>query len=337
MVYKKQTSKVAILILTWNDWLNTIDCINSLIKSNYVNYDIFIIDNNSNQFNFDKIVNWIKKKNFNPIIIKHSLAKKKIVHTKKKNIYVYKIDKISKIRFAKNVGATKAYNIGIKYVLKNNYDYFVRLDCDFIVTKNFLRESVETFEKLGNVATVSPKIYYHLKKKTNKIWWIGLRILKNYFKFQKTGGVNRKIEDKGQFKGFIETDSFCGCCTMFSSKIFKKIKKLDDDFFFGPEDIEASFRLKKYGKLIVNLNSVTYHKVSQSIYVSGIKSRVYFETVGWLLLIKKICNKSDKLQGYIFFILRAIHKLIKVIFKKDKDANIGYLLGIKDFFLKYLF
>ena len=58
------------------------------------------------------------------------------------------------------------------------------------------------------------------------------KIKKNYLKFQKTGGGSRKTLDVGQFKGIQESDSFCGCCTMFSSKKFKKIKKLDEDFFF---------------------------------------------------------------------------------------------------------
>ena len=105
--------------------------------------------------------------------------------------------------------------------------------------------------------------------------------------------------------------------------------------FFGPEDMEASSRLKKYGKLVVNLNIYTYHKVSQSIFISGIKSRIYFETIGWLLIIKKMCSKFDKFQGYSFFILRGLVKLLKLIIKKNKEVEIGFLLGIKDFFLRY--
>lgn len=326
--------KLAVIILTWNDWKNTIQCIESLLKSNYKNFDIILVDNNSDIFNFEKKINWLKKKNFfiNPIGFKYKNNNK----AKRKNkIIFYRIKEVANIRFAKNIGATKAYNYGIKYVIKNNYKYFVRLDCDFVVSKNFLGDSLFTFTKISNVATVSPKIYYYIKKKTKIIWWLGLKIKKNYLKFQKTGEGVRKIMDIGQFKGIIDTDSFCGCCTMFKTKIFKKIKKLDEDFFFGPEDMEASSRLKKFGKLIVNQDIHTYHKVSQSIFVSGIKSRVYFETIGWLLIIKKLCPKFHKHQGYIFFILRGLYKMFKFPFIKDKNPHIGFLLGIRDFFLKY--
>ena len=74
---------------------------------------------------------------------------------------------------------------------------------------------------------------------------------------------------------------------MLKSEIVKKTGVLDEDFFFGPEDIEHAFRLKKYGDMLVNLNYHVYHKVSQSIHISGVESRIYFETLGWLTLIKK--------------------------------------------------
>ncbi len=327
--------KIAVIVLTWNDWKNTVECIASLLISDYKNFDIVIVDNNSNKFNFSRLLKWLEKKKYPIVPIGFKYKNNNIKKKNQPKIIIKRISEIADVRFSKNVGATKAYNQGIKYALKNNYEYFVRLDCDFIVTKNFLKESLKTFSKIPNLATVSPKIYYHLKKKTKRIWWTGLKLKKNYLKFQKTGGGSRKTLDVGQFKGIQESDSFCGCCTMFSSKKFKKIKKLDEDFFFGPEDMEASSRLKKYGKLVVNLNIYTYHKVSQSIFISGIKSRIYFETIGWLLIIKKMCSKFDKFQGYSFFILRGLVKLLKLIIKKNKEVEIGFLLGIKDFFLRY--
>lgn len=329
-----QNSKIAVIILTWNDWKNTVQCIESLLRSNYKNFDIILVDNNSDVFNFKKKIEWLRKKNFfiNPIGFEYKNNNK----LKRKNkIIFYRIKEVANIRFAKNIGATKAYNCGIRYVIKNNYQYFVRLDCDFVVSKNFLGDSLFTFTKISDLATVSPKIYYYLKKKTKIIWWSGLKIKKNYLKLQKTGGGVRKTKDIGQFKGIIDTDSFCGCCTMFKTKTFKKIQKLDEDFFFGPEDIEASSRLKKFGKLIVNQDIYTYHKVSQSIFISGIKPRIYFETLGWLLIIKKLCLTFDKLHGYIYFILRGFYKIFNFPFAKDKNAQIGFLLGIRDFFLKY--
>ena len=251
---------------------------------------------------------------------------------------------MANVPFAKNLGVTKSYNKAINFALKNNYDFIVKLDCDFLVTKNFISGMVKTLEQNKNAATVSPKVYYHINKKTKIIWWKGLILTKNYFRFQRTGkGGDRRTLDIGQFKGLIKTDSICGCCVMFRSKILKKTNKiypprktiLDEDFFFGPEDMEISHRLKNHGDLLVNLDFHTYHKVSQSIFISGIKSRFYHETIGWLLINKKLSNRKDRIICYIFFILRSFNHILKLLYKKDKDSHIGFLLGLKDYFLKY--
>ena len=286
---------VGIVVLSWNDWKNTSKLLESIFKSNYNNYDIIVVDNNSNNENFEGLINWCKSKK---IKINRINFKPKSRDNKKsrKNLYIYRITEIADIPFAKNLGVARGYNKGINFALKNNYDFIVKLDCDFLVTKNFISGMVQTLKDNRNAATVSPKVYYHINKKTKIIWWKGLNFTKNYFRFQRTGkGGDRRVIDIGQFKGLIKTDSICGCCVMFRSKILKKVGQLDEDFFFGPEDIEHSNRIKKYGELLVNLDHHTYHKVSQSIFVSGMKARYYFETIGWLLIIKKMCNTKIKL------------------------------------------
>ena len=99
--------------------------------------------------------------------------------------------------------------------------------------------------------------------------------------------------------------------------------------------MEISQRLKKYGELLVNLDYYTFHKVSQSIFISGIKSRFYHETIGWLLINKKVSSLVNRIICYVFFILRSFNHILKLLYKKDKDPHIGFLLGLKDFFLKY--
>ena len=334
---------VGIVVLSWNDWKNTSELLDSIFKSDYKNYDIILVDNNSNTQNLESLLNWCAKKK---IRINRINFKPKSAHKKKtgKNLYLYRITEVADLPFARNLGVARGYNKGINYALKNNYEFVVKLDCDFLITKNFISGMVKTLEENKNVAAVSPKVYYYLKKKTKIIWWKGLNFTKNYFRFQRTGqGNDRKTLDKGQFKGLIKTDSICGCCVMFRSEILKKTSKdhparktiLDEDIFFGPEDMEISNRLKKYGDLLVNLDHYTYHKVSQSIFISGVKSRIYHETIGWLLIIKKMCNTKDQFLGQLYLIIKGISHFINLLYKKDKNPHIGFLLGLKDYFLKY--
>jgi len=193
---------------------------------------------------------------------------------------------------------------------------------------------VATLNLSNDYAAVSPKVFYWIEKKTKIIWWKRFVLSRNYVIFQRTG-QDRRMLDSVKYKGIILTDAICGACVMYKTNILTKVGLPDEDFFFGPEDIEISQRIKKYGKLlVVNQDYHVYHKVSQSIYVSGIKSRIYFETMSWLFLIQKLCNFNDKILGYLFFLFRSLLHFSRIIYKKDKDPHIGFVLGVKDFFLK---
>ena len=90
----------------------------------------------------------------------------------------------------------------------------------------------------------------------------------------------------------------------------------DEEFEFGPEDAELSYRLNKIGKLVVNLDAITFHKIARSIEVSGWYYRTYNETRGFLLLIKKTGTLSDKIFGYLYHLLRIPYFFV-ISFKKE--------------------
>ena len=136
-------------------------------------------------------------------------------------------------------------------------------------------------------------------------------------------------------KGILDTDAISGCCSVYKGNILKLSGFGDEEFFFGPEDIELSFRLKKFGKLVVNLNSYTLHKIAISSKISGWYRRSYDETIGFLLLIKKIGSFFDKIIGYSYFILRIPFFFILLVMKKrEKNKVFGFTLGCYDFFLR---
>ena len=53
---------LAIVVLTWNDYENTILCLRSLIKQTFKNFNIILVDNGSTDRSLIKIINWLKKK-----------------------------------------------------------------------------------------------------------------------------------------------------------------------------------------------------------------------------------------------------------------------------------
>ncbi len=46
---------VSIIILNWNGWSDTLECLESIYHLNYSNYQVIVVDNNSSDDSIQKI------------------------------------------------------------------------------------------------------------------------------------------------------------------------------------------------------------------------------------------------------------------------------------------
>ena len=129
--------KTCIIIVNYNGYKDTIECIESLKKNINSNYEIIVVDNKS---------------------------------TDKSSELLKKIDGIHFIESDKNGGFSYGNNLGIKYALNNNFDNVILLNNDTIVTPNCFDLMVEK-SKIKDVGIVGNKILYYDDK--NKIYAYG--------------------------------------------------------------------------------------------------------------------------------------------------------------------
>ena len=323
----------AIVTLNWNDWKNTIDCLESIYQ-NEGNFDVFLIDNGSDLKNILNISSWYKGqlisdrnfikpkfKNFGELI--YMDFKNNIFNKKKnmRNLYLF--------RNKKNLGLTAGLNQAYAFLIRNNYKYILRIDNDFVITRDYFNRISNTI-KLNGIASASPKIMHAYIKKN--VWFKGFKMTWSFLKFQRTMNLKKKRYFDNQYLNkIVSTDAICGCCSIYKANILKKSGLGDEDFFYGPEDIELSHRLKKYGRLVCDQKIKTFHKIARSAHIAEKFERTFESTYGFLVLIKKIGTFSDKLFGYAFFILRGF--LYFLIEKNDEKKN-GYKKALIRFFLK---
>jgi GT2 family glycosyltransferase len=331
------SKSILITVLTWNDWENTVVCLESIFQNKYKNFDVLLINQGSENFHIKKIKDWSENKiQINDPEIEFNENKEtqiidvtknfKVASKGNRNIYLHNLKK--------NIGLAPGVNIGFKFSIQNQYDLTARIDCDFIITKEYLKNMSSIFLDENDIVAASPKIKHAYLR--NTIWWKGFKSTWSYLKFQRTMNLKKKrIVDNTNYKGIVETDAVAGCCSFYKTTIFKISGLEDEEFIFGPDDAELSFRLKKVGRLIVNLDAVAFHKIARSINVSGWYFRSYNETKGFLKLIQKTGTMSDKIIGYMYHILRIPYFFILLIFKiREKDKVLGFYRGCLDFFLK---
>ncbi len=213
--------KVSIIILNWNRFQDTFECLRSVNELDYPNYNIIVVDNASSDGSAEKI----------------------------KNLF----PQITLIKNEKNLGFAGGNNVGIKYALKDGAEYVWLLNNDAVVEKDSLSSLVHKAEDNPSIGMVSPLIYYYSDK--NKIQFCGSIANKNTFSVIPL----RSLQDLDKFKE--QAMSLWGTALLVNRSVITKIGGLGEKFFAYGEDTDFSIRAIDAGYIpAVDVQSKVYHK-----------------------------------------------------------------------------
>jgi len=212
------------------------------------------------------ILNWNGRdllKKFLPSVVEYSsLANIYVVDNASSDDSVLFLEEnfpgVNIIKNSRNFGYAKGYNIALKQVSE---PYFVLLNSDVQVTKNWLSEALEIFENQPNTAVLQPKILdYKNKQYFEYAGAAGGFIDKYGFPFCR-GRIFSTIEkDNNQYNMISEIFWASGACMFIRKNIFEKFGGFDQDFFAHQEEIDLCWRIKNENFNIKYIpNSVVYH------------------------------------------------------------------------------
>lgn len=285
--------KVTIVILNWNGYTDTIECLESLQNIDYPNYDIIIVDNRSSDGSADKISK--------------------------------KFPDITLIRNNKNHGYAEGNNIGIKEALKDGPEYVLLLNNDIVVDRRFLSELVNIGESDPQIGILGPKIYY--RDDPNRFWHIG----SNAGIFSKKPIGYREI-DEGQYDRVMEFDAVIGACILMKRSVVDKIGLMDKDYYLMAEDVDYCIRAKKAGFKIVYVPlSRVWHIVSASFQGEDSPLSMYYSSRNNLLLYKK--NRKMNLLVHIRTMLRMVKYILLLFDPRHWKRSFAVFRGTCDYYL----
>jgi len=295
-------TKYLIILLNYNNWQDTVECIQSLNSCNINNSNILIVENCSVD-----------------------------ISAKKLNEHV---PGVKIIQNQKNLGFTGGNNIGIKYAYENNFDYAIVLNNDTIIeSKDSIKILIEEMDGNPDVTLGTGRIFYYPDK--NKIWYDGGRLIKwrgmaIHYNFRKNQSeIN--LDNKKKYVDFIS-----GCFMCIRLKDLQKLGYMDEDFFLYLDDIEYCARAaKKNLKLMFIPLAVIYHKAMgeekhtpKLVYYSlrnrkllvnlhfGLLAKIYIVLV---LIIKKV---------FWFFTNKKYYDLLRFA---ERDYNKNYFGQAPDY------
>jgi len=229
---------VAIIILNWNGWQDTLECLESLSKTSYPNYQIIVVDNGSTDGSAEKIEKWSVGKGL-PLIV---------------------------IRAGSNLGFARGNNHGIRYALEK-YDpqYILALNNDALVEPDCLKIMIDRLEEDKRAGLVGPLILDYqdkkswlrpLPKRLNLITYI-LFATQLYWVFSRYISIDRS-EPSYVYE-------LPGCCLLFRTKALVDIGLFDEQTFLGWEEFIVAEKLYRLGwRSLFVPQSRIYHKTGQS-------------------------------------------------------------------------
>ena len=293
---------VSIIILNWNGWKDTIECLESVCKLSYTDFNIILIDNNSEDDSLNQLKSWANGKSKESINTRYPQIVRPPVTKPIKlfDFYMAEHSLISGQNFEKrsillvenrsNLGFAQANNQGMTIaaeLFKSNF-YFL-LNNDTIIEKNALSGLVRIMMDNRSIKISQPTIYSY---ETNKIVNAGGKIL--------FWGQTRYYKSIGENE--IRDISFInGCALLVRAEIIREYGKLSDKFFHGEEDFELSLRMNRYKqRMICSGKSRIYHKVGTSV----IKMMTNYERIGFLFALNRIVNLKDYYPRFIWIIWR---------------------------------
>ncbi len=265
---ENKNAHVSIIMLNWNGWSDTIECLESVLKLTYDNYNVILIDNHSTDDSLDRIKNWFNGSETNsldsnfPELI-HPLENKPVkVNEFNGNIDASRINfrplkrEIVLLKNNENLGFAAANNQGMRFAEKlfqSQYHYL--LNNDTVIEKDALTNLVEHLKTTNTVSVVQSTIFNYEDK--NKIESAGGRIL-----FWGQTKYYKSI-DRNKFRNI---SFISGCALFIRAEVIKSLGYLTELFFHGEEDFELSMRLKKNNiGVICSGGSCVYHKSGRSV------------------------------------------------------------------------
>lgn len=283
---------VYIVLLNWNGWQDTIECLESIGKLDYSRYKVIVCDNQSSDHSVEHIKAWANGQlqchcsSTSPEIQERVLPciKKPIAY---RELAVEDIETIGQedancklilLHTGGNLGFAGGCNVGIRYALhQQDCGYIWLLNNDTVVDTKALRMLVE-YNKVHTTSICGSKLLYYYDP--SRIQALGNSL--NRFL-----GTTHFITDKNNINAI---DFLVGASMFMPKDVFIKKGLLSEDYFLYYEEADFWQQCKDEYRFVCVEESVVYHKEGAStgasdkkIYTKsiigdfyGIKNRILF-------------------------------------------------------------
>lgn len=326
--------RTAIVILNWNGWKDTVECLESVFRLDFSCFRVIVCDNASNDGSLEKVKSWadgrldVAASGVRLKAASNRLSKPiRWVEYNREQAetggFVDEDAPLVLIQTGANLGFAGGNNVGLRYVVsRGDCDYVWILNNDTVVEPDALTHLVASMKnKPGSGMCGSKLVFYHQPSKVQAYGGAA---------FDARRGV---VTPLGQFQS---TDAACdtasierqtayvvGASMLVSRPFLEDVGLMSEDYFLYFEEIDWAFRA--YGKfnLAYSNDSVVYHKEGGSIGSSSTSEPSVIST-RYLYRNRVLFNWKFNRTNFVRVLFRIGFELLVLLKRKQyKTAKIA--------------
>lgn len=290
------------VILNWNNWPDTKECIESLCRLELPIDRIIVVDNASGDDSARRIGETFPE--------------------------------VTVLLNPRNMGFAGGSNVGIEYALAHGAARVLLLNNDTVVSPSFLRELTRAMDCDSSVGIAGPKIFFY--SNPERVWFIGPRRSWLFGRPLQMGhrafGQRDPADERG---GEVRTVQFLtGCAMLIRRSLFERIGSLDEAFFAYFEDVDLCIRASQAQfKLIYVPRAVMWHKDTLPSEYKGVRSllSLYLGTRNALVFMRKHGRPLGWLVFGPLFAAKTLRSLIEGLLHGQYGVFRAIGVAIADF------
>jgi GT2 family glycosyltransferase len=303
---------VAVIILNWNNVVDTIECLKSLGDSSHRNLLPIIVDNDSTDDSLEKLHAWRSTSPMSGLAAargeelasdyqwteRHGLRPKALPGADHNSFII--------VENEQNLGFAAGCNVGIRLALALNAEYLWLLNNDTEADRRCLEQQLRLLQAEPSIDCVVPVIL--VQGSGDKVWNCGGRLWPGGLRRYLYAGASR---DSLPQSGHRRVSFVTGCSLLLRRSTVLSAGMLSEDFFFGEEDLEFSLRLHKLGKAAACcFDAILMHRVSGTFAGPALNSRLLGRV--YLYYLNRFVHYRRYLPGPIWRLWRAIYMIYVV-------------------------
>lgn len=300
---------IGIVLVNWNGWQDTIECLESLLRCRYGRWFVVCVDNGSADGSIERIESYCAgglpvespfmpyDPSSKPIRFERLSAADAAGRARTgppvpdRSVVVIENDG--------NLGFAKANNQGTRFALDaRRPEFCLFLNNDTVVDPDLLDAFVEAAGRHPSAGFFGPKTYYYDHQgRRDVINFAGGRLDMVH---GQTWHIGQNETDEGQFDLETEVDWVEGSCLLARSRLLDEIGLLDPSYFAYFEENDLILRGRRAGFAAVYVPAARlWHKVSASSKRSPTK--LYYLTRNQLWFVRRYATRGELARFFVWF------------------------------------